>query len=74
MIVYTRVRSSIDILRFHVHKVTVTAGIEKPFLMISIAKRDRDVLRFFWVKDIELHFEYSDSQELFLERLPAQSY
>ena len=43
----------IDILlRFHVHKVALTADIEKAFLMVSVAEEDRDVLRFLWVEDI----------------------
>ena len=37
-----------DILMcFHVNKITVTADIEKAFLMVSIAMEDRDVLQFF---------------------------
>ena len=34
------------LLRFRTHRVTLTADIEKAFLMVSVAKRDQDVLRF----------------------------
>ena len=42
----------LDILcRFRTHRVAVTADIEKAFLMISVAAKDRDFLRFLWVDD-----------------------
>ena len=34
------------------HKVALAADIEKAFLMVSIAEKDRDVLRFLWIDDI----------------------
>ena len=40
------------LLRFRVHRVAVTADIEKAFLMISMAEKDRDVLRFLWLQDV----------------------
>ena len=40
------------ILRFRVHKEAWAADIEKAFLMVSMAERDRDVLRFLWVDDV----------------------
>ena len=40
------------ILRFRVHKVALAADIEKAFLMVSMAEKDRDVLRFLWVDDV----------------------
>lgn len=39
------------LLRFRVHRIAVVADIEKAFLMVSIAERDHDVLRFLWFKD-----------------------
>ena len=43
----------LDILmRFRSFKVALTADIEKAFLKISVAERDRDVLRFLWVDDL----------------------
>ena len=39
-------------LRFRSHKVALAADIEKAFLMISMAERDRDALRFLWVDDV----------------------
>ena len=40
------------LLKFRVHRVAVIADIEKAFLMVSVAKKDRDVLHFLWVDDI----------------------
>ncbi len=40
------------LLRFRVHRVAVTADIEKAFLMVAMAKKDRDVLRFLWFDDV----------------------
>ena len=31
------------LLRFHIHRVAVTADVEKAFLMVSMAEEDRDV-------------------------------
>ena len=39
------------LLRFRSYPVAFIADIEKAFLMISVNPRDRDVLRFLWVKD-----------------------
>ena len=37
----------LDILvRFRVHRVAITVNIEKAFLMVAIARKDCDVLRF----------------------------
>lgn len=41
------------LLRFRSYQVTLTADIEKAFLMISINQRDRNALRFLWVDDIQ---------------------
>lgn len=40
------------LLRFRMHRVAVIADIEKAFLMVSMAKDDRDSLRFLWVDDV----------------------
>ena len=40
------------LLRFRCHPTALFGDIEKAFLMIAIAKEDRDVLRFLWVDDI----------------------
>ena len=42
-----------DLLRFRLHKIALTADVEKAFLMISIKEADRDVLRFLWVTSID---------------------
>ena len=39
------------LIRFRCHQVAFTADIEKAFLMISVSEKDRDVLRFLWVRD-----------------------
>jgi len=40
------------LLRFRVHQVAATAGIEKPLLSIKIGPEHRDFLRFLGVDDI----------------------
>ena len=43
----------LDILsRFRLHHVALTADIEKAFLMVGVADRDQDVLRFLWYKNV----------------------
>ena len=39
------------LLRFRVNRIAIVADIEKAFLMVSMAEKDRDVLRFLWFKD-----------------------
>ena len=41
------------LLRFRVHRYALIADIEKAFLMISVTEKDRDVLRFLWIKDVK---------------------
>ena len=40
------------LVRFRSHPIALTADIEKAFLMIAVEERDRDVLRFLWVNEI----------------------
>ena len=40
------------LLRFRSHRLAITADIEKVFLMILMAEKDRDVLRFLWFKNV----------------------
>ena len=55
------------LLRFRLHNNGFIADVEKAFLMISICKHDRDVLRFLWVKDP--HQEPLDIQVLRFKRV-----
>lgn len=38
--------------RFSVHKIALSADIEKAFLMVSVSKKDGDVLHFPWIGDV----------------------
>ncbi|MCG8621284.1 MAG: hypothetical protein MJE68_04665, partial [Proteobacteria bacterium] len=40
------------LLRFRSYPTTLTADIEKAFLMISVTEENRDALRFLWVEDV----------------------
>ena len=43
-----------DILvKFRKNRIGLVADIEKAFLMVSICEKDRDMLRFLWLKNIE---------------------
>ena len=37
------------LMRFRYHRIALSADIEKAFLMVGVAERDQDVLRFLWV-------------------------
>ena len=39
------------LIKFRSHPIAITSDIEKAFLMISISRVDRDVLRFLWFED-----------------------
>ena len=41
------------LLRFRVNQVALTGDVEKAFLMVGIIEKDRAVLRFLWVDDID---------------------
>ena len=40
------------LMRFRYHQIALAADIEKAFLMVQVAKADRDVLRFLWINDL----------------------
>ena len=42
------------LIRFRVHKVALTADIEKAFLSVSIKPEQRNMLRFLWIDSTEL--------------------
>ena len=39
------------LVRFRLHKIALTADLEKAFLMVSVDEADCDVLRYIWVED-----------------------
>ena len=39
------------LIKFRWHRITLTADIEKAFLMVGIVPCDRDMLRFLWLED-----------------------
>ena len=41
------------LIRFRCHQVALVADIEKAFLMVSVVKKDRDMLRFLWLKIVK---------------------
>ena len=41
------------LLRFRVYNIAITADIEKAYLKISVAPKDRDYLRFLWYENIQ---------------------
>ena len=41
------------LIKFCIFQIALILDIEKAFLMISVRPKDSDVLRFFWVKDID---------------------
>ena len=41
------------LIRFRIHPIAVVADIEKAFLQIRLQKNQRNVTRFFWLKNIE---------------------
>ena len=51
------------LLRFRLHKVALTADIERAFLNISVNPNERDLLRFLWFNSIE-----SDDSEIVVLR------
>lgn len=55
------------LLRFRVHRIAIIADIEKAFLMISVAKKDRDVMRFWWYKN--MHADQLELMELRFARV-----
>ena len=41
------------LLRFRCYPIALTADIEKAFLMISVREKDRDALRFLWLRGLD---------------------
>jgi len=59
------------LLRFRMHKIAITADIEKAFLQIGLQMDQRDVTRFLWLRDCETpSVEKSNIQEYRFCRVP----
>ncbi len=59
------------LLRFRFHRIVLVADIEKAFLQIGLQPDQRDVTRFFWLKDCDkptVHF--TNIQEYRFTRVP----
>lgn len=52
MTVCTQAQLFLRRVRFRTHRMAFLGEIEKAFLNVSVAEKDRDVLRFLWVDDI----------------------
>ena len=52
-------------MRFRLHKVALVSDIEKAFLQIGLQPSERDVTRFFWVKDVHDPSVGYDSLEVY---------
>ncbi|XP_045206117.2 uncharacterized protein LOC123558303 [Mercenaria mercenaria] len=58
------------LLRFRLHKIAITADIEKAFLQIGLQPDSRDVTRFLWLKNSESTILDNNIQEFRFCRVP----
>ena len=59
------------LLRFRLHRVAITADIEKAFLQIGLQPGERNVTRFLWIKDNDRMSTYCiNIQEYIFCRIP----
>ena len=59
------------LLRFRLHRIAVTADIEKAFLQVGLRTDDRDVTHFLWLKDVITPVASENNiQELRFARVP----
>jgi len=58
------------LLRFRAKNIGLVADLEKAFNQIILNKKDRDFVRFLWLKNInEIDYENFDNNELIIYRL-----
>ena len=58
------------LMRFRLNKVALVADIEKAFLQVGLQPEDRDVTRFFWLKDATKPTLENNVQVLRFARVP----
>ncbi|XP_052760015.1 uncharacterized protein LOC128202884 [Mya arenaria] len=53
------------LMRFRLHKVAMVSDIEKAFLQVGLQTSQRDVTRFFWIKDVQKPEVTSENLQVF---------
>ncbi|XP_060573569.1 uncharacterized protein LOC132731405 [Ruditapes philippinarum] len=53
------------LMRFRLHRVAMVADIEKAFLQVGLQEPERDVTRFFWIKDTKRPSPFPNNNEIY---------